>query len=174
MEFGDRRARERAAELWEVGMTDSITPIRIVSVSDRVIRRKRRAPPGMRLGLVACELMALAALFAILAPMAAEIRLPGVRRFLAGWPDLRDAHATCQRFVRETDRLRGRTTATHAAGSWSWLRLDDGRFRILGSMDGRTRSGMVRRTRYQCDMVPLNSDGRWRVDSLAVSRGPPG
>lgn len=154
-------------------MTDFITPIRMVPVSDRVIRRNRRRPPRMRLGLVACELVSLAALFSILAPRAAEVRLPGVSRFLAGWPDLRDAHATCQRFVRETDSLRGRATATQARGGWTWLRLEDGRFRILGSMDGRTRSGTVRRTRYQCDMAPLNSDGRWRVDSLAVSRGPP-
>jgi hypothetical protein len=154
-------------------MTDFITPIRIVPVSNRVIRRKRVRPPGVRLGLLACELMSLAALFAILAPRAAEVRLPGVSRFLSGWPDLRDAHATCQQFVRETNRLRDRTTAMQARGGWSWRRLDDGRFRILGSMDRRSRSGTVRRTRCQCDMAPLSSDGRWRVDSLAVSRGPP-
>jgi hypothetical protein len=154
-------------------MTDFITPIRIVSVSDRVIRRKRR-PPRVRLGLLACEVMSLAALFAILAPKAAEVRLPGVSRFLSSWPDLRDAHAICQQFVRKTDSLRGRTTAMQAPGGWSWRRLDDGRFRILGSMDGRSRRGTLRRTRYQCDMAPLSSDGRWRVDSLAISRGPPG
>jgi hypothetical protein len=155
-------------------MTDFITPIRIVPVPDRLIRGRRRRPPGVRLGLLACELMSLAALVAILAPRAADVRLPGVSRFLSGWPDLRDAQATCQQFVRETNsRLRDRTTGTQARGGWSWRRLEDGRFRILGSMDGRSRSGKVRRTRYQCDMAPLSSDGRWRVDSLAVSRGPP-
>lgn len=154
-------------------MTDFITPIRIVSVSDRVVRRKRRRPPGVRLGLLACEVMSLAALFAILAPRAAEVRLPGVSRFLSGWPDLRDAYATCQQFVRQTKSLRDRTTATQARAGWSWRRLEDGRFRILGSMEARSRSGTVHRTHYQCDMAPLSSDGRWRVDSLAVSRGPP-
>lgn len=157
-------------------MMDSITPIRIVSISDRVIRRRRRQAPRIRLGLVACEVISLAALLAIVTPMASEIRMPGVGRFLAGWPDLRDAHAACQRFVRESESVRSRskTPPPQERAGWTWLRLDDGRFRVLGSMDGRTDSGRLRRTQYQCDLAPLNSDGRWRVDSLAISLARPG
>jgi hypothetical protein len=153
-------------------MTSSITPIRIAPISDRMIRRKRRRP-RMRLGLVACEVLSLAGLFAILLPLVGEVRVPSVTRFLAGWPDLSDAHIACRHFVRQSmiGRSEAGAIATHEVGGWSWLRLEDGRFRILGTLDRPTASG-PRRTRYQCDLAPLNSEGRWRVDSLAILREP--
>jgi hypothetical protein len=147
--------------------SSSITPIRIAPISDRVIRRKRR--PRLRLGLVACEVLCLTALFTILVPLAGQVRVPSVSRFLAGWPDLSDAHATCRQFVRRAEAAQG-GEASREAGKWSWRRLDDGRFRIVGALDHPTTAGGIRRTRYQCDLVLLNSEGRWRVDSLAVSR----
>jgi hypothetical protein len=148
-------------------MTSSITPIRIAPISDRMIRRKRRRRPP--LGLIACEVLSLAALFTILVPLAAQVRLPSVGRFLASWPDLSDAHATCRQFVKRAEAGQGEGMSREA-GNWSWRRLDDGRFRILGVLDHATAAGGVQRTRYQCDLVPLNSEGRWRVDSLALSR----
>jgi len=150
-------------------MTSSITPIRIAPISDRMIQRKRRRP-RMRLGLIACEVLSLAALCTVLVSLAGQARVPRLSGFLAGWPDLRDAHAACSQFVQQSAIGRGvaTTTAAREVGGWRWLRLDDGRFRILGTLERPTASGL-RRTRYQCDLSPLNSAGRWRVDSLAIS-----
>jgi hypothetical protein len=152
-------------------MADSITPVRVAALPFPAVRPRKR-PNGIRIGLIACELLSLIALAAILAPSAGHLRWSGASRLLAGWPDLRDANAACQEFVRESDSLRARAPIDpiRDSGAWSWTRLDDGRFRILGYTDGRTRSGAVRRTRYQCDLAPLTSNGRWRVDSLVVSR----
>jgi hypothetical protein len=148
-------------------MTSSITPIRIAPISERMIRRKRRRRP--RVGLLACEVLSLAALFTILVPLAAQLRLPSMGRFLVSWPDLSDAHATCRQFVKRAEAGQDQGM-NREAGNWSWRRLDDGRFRILGALDHPTPAGGIRRTRYQCDLVPLNSEGRWRVDSVALSR----
>ncbi|HZM25904.1 MAG TPA: hypothetical protein VFB89_00950 [Gemmatimonadales bacterium] len=147
-------------------MSSSITPIRIAPISDRMIRRKRRRP---RLGLLACEVLSLAALFTILVPLTAQVRLPSVGRFLVSWPDLSDAHAICRQFVKRAEAGQEESTSREV-GNWGWRRLDDGRFRILGALDHPTVSGGIRRIRYQCDLAPLNSQGRWRVDSLAFSR----
>jgi hypothetical protein len=120
----------------------------------------------VRLGLVACEILSLTALLIILLPLADQVRLPSVARFLAGWPDLSDAHAACQQFVRQG----GHAAAAPEVGTWTWLRLNDGRFRIIGTMEQPTAKSGVGLTRYQCDVAPLNSDGRWRVDGLVMSR----
>ena len=157
-------------------MASSITPIRIAPLSERVIRRERRRRIQMRLGIVACEIVSLAALFAILLLLAGQVRLPGLQRFLAGWPDLSDAHAACRQFVRQAEiGSKGTVPMTvRELGTWSWLRLQDGRFRIVGTLDHFTASGGVRRTGYQCDLALLNSDGRWRLDSLAIREGSAG
>ena len=89
-------------------MSSSITPIRIAPISDRMIRRKRRRP---RLGLLACEVLSLAALFTILVPLAAQVRLPSVGRFLVSWPDLSDAHATCRQFVKRAEARQEESTS---------------------------------------------------------------
>src|SRR5262250_2326779 len=115
-------------------MSSSITPIRIAPISDRMIRRKRRRP---RLGLLACEVLSLAALFSILVPLAAQVRLPSVGRFLVSWPDLSDAHATCRQYVTRAEAGQEESTSREV-GNWGWRRLDDGRFRILGALDHPT------------------------------------
>jgi hypothetical protein len=152
-------------------MASSITPIRIAPLSERVIRRKRRRRIRMRLGIVACEIVSLAALFAILMLLAGQVRLSSVGRFLAGWPDLSDAHATCRQFVRQAEIGSKVPMTVREVGPWSWLRLEDGRFRVIGTLDHITASGGVRRTGYQCDLALLNTDGRWRLDSLAIREG---
>jgi hypothetical protein len=155
-------------------MADAITPMPAAALPFPIARpptrtRKKRFR-GVRIGLVASELLALTALALILAPLAAQVRWSGAGRLLSGWTDLRDAHATCQQVVRESDSLRNRAHMVHPQqGAWSWTRLDDGRFRVIGHSESRTRSGAVRRTRYQCDLVPLTSNGRWRVDRLVIS-----
>jgi hypothetical protein len=154
-------------------MADAITPVRAAALPFPMVqppgRTRRKRSRGIRVGLVASELLSLTALVLILAPLASQIRWSGASRLLTGWSDLRDAHATCQQFVRESESLRNRARmARPQGGAWSWTRLDDGRFRIMGHSDSRTRSGTLRRTRYQCDLVPLTSNGRWRVDSLVV------
>jgi hypothetical protein len=152
-------------------MTDSITPVGVAALPLRLPRRRQRHQ-GTRLGLVACELLSLIALITIVAPAVRQIPWPVTTGLLADSPDLRDAHTTCQQLVRQADSLRGRRVVTSPddSRSWSWRRLEDGRFRIVGQVDGRTRSGVARRTSYQCDLVPLNSNGRWGVDRLTVSR----
>jgi len=160
-------------------MADSITPVRVAAlpfpmVEPRSSTRTTRAR-GIRIGLVASELVAVTALVLILAPMAGQLRWSQASHMLAGWSDLRDAHATCQQFVRESDSLRNRLRMLRPQeGAWSWSRLDDGRFRIVGQNDSRTPSGDLRRTLYQCDLVPLTSSGRWRVDRMVISHERPG
>lgn len=160
-------------------MTGPITPGRAAALPFPIVRpaghtRRNRSRGGIRVGLIASELLALTALVLILAPLAGQVRWSSASRLLSGWPDLRDAHATCQQFVREWDDLRNRARMVHPeGGAWSWTRLDDGRFRIIGHSDSRTRSGILRRTRYQCDLVPLTSNGRWRVDNLVISHERP-
>ena len=159
-------------------MTGPITPVRAAALPFPIVRppghTRRKTSRGIRIGLIASELLALTALVLILAPLAGQVRWSSASRLLAGWPDLRDAHAACQQFVRESDnpRNRGRVVRPEG-GAWSWTRLDDGRFRIIGHSDSRTGAGTLRRTRYQCDLVPLTSNGRWRVDSLVISHERP-
>jgi len=159
-------------------MADAITPVRVAALPFPVVpvpgRTQRKQARGIRIGLVASELVALTALVLILAPLAGQLRWSNASRLLAGWPDLRDAYATCQQFVRESDSLRNRARVLRPqGGAWSWVRLDDGRFRIVGHSDSRSPSGSLHRTRYQCDLVPLTSNGRWRVDSLVLSHERP-
>jgi hypothetical protein len=159
-------------------MADSITPVRVAAIPFPVVgppdRTRRKGHRGIRIGLVASEILSLTALLFILLPMVGQLRWFQPSGMLAGWPELRDAHATCQQFLRQWDSLRNRArTVREAGGGWSWTRLDDGRFRIVGHSETRTNSGALRRARYQCDLAPLTSSGRWRVDSLVVTRERP-
>lgn len=155
-------------------MADAITPVRVAALPMPAIARRKRSH-GSRAGLVACELLSLAALAYIVLPQATRVEWSRAARFLSSWSDLRDAHTTCQQFVRRADSLRRPAAAQSplTAESWTWKRLDDGRFRIRGVTDRRARDGALSRTRYQCDLIPLTSNGRWRVDSLLVSRERP-
>ena len=159
-------------------MAGPITPVRAAAIPFPIVqppsRTRKKQSRGIQIGLIAFEILSLTALVLILVPLVGQLRWLNPSRLLAGWPDLRDAHATCQQFVRQSDSLRNRVpTALQRGGAWSWARLDDGRFRIIGRSDSWTRSGTLHRTRYQCDLAPLTSNGRWRVDRLTVSRDPP-
>jgi hypothetical protein len=124
--------------------------------------------------LVACELVTLTALLASLVSMTpAEAGTPGDRLLSAGTGP-RDAYAACSHFIGggTTPGREGSVATPPDIDAWQWMRLPDGRFRVLGYTEGRSPLGERHRTYYQCDLVQLHA-GRWRLDSLAVSTGRP-
>jgi hypothetical protein len=124
--------------------------------------------------LVAFELITLTALLASLASIVpGEARATGDRLPAAGM-GLRDAYAACAHFIGGgvTPRRDGSQATLPDIGAWQWMKLPDGRFRVLGYADARSPVGERHRTYYQCDLVQLNA-GRWRLDSMAVSTNRP-
>jgi hypothetical protein len=126
-------------------------------------RLPARAGPSRAISLfVALELVTLTALLASLASM-----IPGEARAGDRLPPVgigpRDAYAACAHFIGGWPPN---------IDAWNWTKLPDGRFRVLGYADAQSPVGERHRTYYQCDLVQLN-EGRWRLDSLAVSTSRP-
>lgn len=137
-------------------------------------RLPARAGPSRAISLfVALELVTLTALLASLASM-----IPGEARAGDRLPPVgigpRDAYAACAHFIGgwPTPGRHGSEAAPPNIDAWNWTKLPDGRFRVLGYADAQSPVGERHRTYYQCDLVQLN-EGRWRLDSLAVSTSRP-
>ena len=138
-------------------------------------RLPARARHGKAISLlVAFELITLTALLASLASIVpGEARATGDRLPAAGMGP-RDAYVACAHFIGggATPGRDGSQATLPNIDAWQWMKLPDGRFRVLGYADARSPVGERHRTYYQCDLVQLNA-GRWRLDSLAVSTNRP-